>query len=191
VETTRSLDLGAIATSVWESLDPHDPLLFTATPAAGDRPETESETDAPTDIDEMAALMWLLKRELDQCRRSQEQLQRELETLEQQLETVPAYLVRLEQRHCEMESRIEQLDEACGISSATVAEPEAIDPWLSVQDIAGQLSLSESTVRRYIREGKLPAARLPGGRGLRLRWPDVQQSMEQIGSGEPDREPDA
>ena len=180
METSRTLDVGTIATSVWESLDPHDPLLPNFTPANGCTHDAETEAHATANIDEMATIVWLLKRELDQCRRTQDQLQRQLETLEQQLEAVPAYLIRLEKHHCEMESRLEQLDAACGIQTASVAEPEEIEPWLSVQEIAGQLSLSESTIRRYIREGKLPATRLPGGRGLRLRWEDVQEQMAQV-----------
>jgi excisionase family DNA binding protein len=45
--------------------------------------------------------------------------------------------------------------------------------WRSVKEVAQALSLKESTVRRYIRQGRLPAARLPSGRGLRIRWDDV------------------
>lgn len=65
-------------------------------------------------------------------------------------------------------------------SSPTVCVAEKT-PWLSVKDVAVRLNLSESTVRRYIREGILPAARLPGGRGLRLDWEEVVEKLHRSG----------
>ncbi|MCC7353530.1 MAG: helix-turn-helix domain-containing protein [Anaerolineae bacterium] len=64
--------------------------------------------------------------------------------------------------------------------------PEAAR-WASVKEVAERLGLSESTVRRYVRQGIFPAVRLPVGRGLRLRWSDV---LSRLPEAEPLRQED-
>jgi excisionase family DNA binding protein len=50
------------------------------------------------------------------------------------------------------------------------------DKLLTVQEVAERLRVSESWVRCQIRAGTLPYLRLGGV--LRLRWSDVERSME-------------
>ena len=52
--------------------------------------------------------------------------------------------------------------------------------WCSVREVAQALGLSQSTVRRYVRQGKLRAVRLPGGQRLRLQWCEVKARLPQV-----------
>ncbi|HIC88501.1 MAG TPA: DNA-binding protein [Anaerolineae bacterium] len=51
---------------------------------------------------------------------------------------------------------------------------ESVPQWLTVAEAAEYLRVSDSTVRRYVREGLLPAARLPDKRGIRVRRSDLE-----------------
>ena len=48
----------------------------------------------------------------------------------------------------------------------------AHDHWLTVADIAGRLGVGEQTVRRWLREGRLPGRDLGGRTGYRVRERD-------------------
>jgi excisionase family DNA binding protein len=50
-------------------------------------------------------------------------------------------------------------------------------PTWSPAEVAAALGVSVWTVRRWIREGVLPATRLPGSNLLRVRVADVQAQM--------------
>lgn len=45
--------------------------------------------------------------------------------------------------------------------------------WLSLEEAAQQLGVSDRTVRRYIRDGRLPAFTLGGQRLIRIRAEDL------------------
>ncbi|GAB4558555.1 MAG: hypothetical protein Kow0047_03730 [Anaerolineae bacterium] len=55
---------------------------------------------------------------------------------------------------------------------------EIVDSWITVREAAEYLGLSQSTVRRYIRQGLLPAARLPSGRGVRILRSEVERLLD-------------
>jgi len=51
---------------------------------------------------------------------------------------------------------------------------------LSVQEAADFLGLSVSTIRRYIRDGRLPAYRVAGERLLRIKRSDLEKLLDPI-----------
>ena len=55
----------------------------------------------------------------------------------------------------------------------TDAEKGARDEWLTVKDVAAYLKVTEETVRRWVREGELPALALGRKAGLRIREVDL------------------
>ena len=48
------------------------------------------------------------------------------------------------------------------------------DEWLTVKDVAAYLRVTEETVRRWVREGELPALALGRKAGFRIREADLQ-----------------
>jgi excisionase family DNA binding protein len=48
---------------------------------------------------------------------------------------------------------------------------------LTVEDVAKRLDASVLTIRRWVREGQLPALRL-GGRFIRLDWEEVVAALK-------------
>jgi excisionase family DNA binding protein len=58
-------------------------------------------------------------------------------------------------------------------------------PTGSPLEVALALGVSVYTVRRWIRKGDLPAARLPGSQLLRVRISDVQSRMVSLGKEVP------
>jgi excisionase family DNA binding protein len=53
-------------------------------------------------------------------------------------------------------------------------EKGARDEWLTVKDVAALLKVSEETVRRWVREGELPALALGRKAGFRIRPADLE-----------------
>ena len=51
---------------------------------------------------------------------------------------------------------------------------------LSIKDVAELLRLTNRTVERYIKEGVIPAYRLPGGRRLYIKREDLLASLELV-----------
>ena len=49
--------------------------------------------------------------------------------------------------------------------------------WLTVNEVAGRLKVSTSTVRRWIRSGKLPVGRAPNGRLIRIQMSAVNEML--------------
>lgn len=49
--------------------------------------------------------------------------------------------------------------------------------WLNLDDAAACLGCSTRTVRRYIADGHLPAYRIRGGRGIRIKRTDVNAML--------------
>jgi excisionase family DNA binding protein len=58
------------------------------------------------------------------------------------------------------------------------ASSGASDEWICVKEAARYLSVSPSTVRRYIKRGYLRSSRLPSGRRLRLLRSDVEKLLQ-------------
>ncbi|HID85803.1 MAG TPA: DNA-binding protein [Anaerolineae bacterium] len=59
---------------------------------------------------------------------------------------------------------------------------------LSVREAADFLGLSVSTIRRYIRDGRLPAYRVAGERLLRIKRSDLEALLDPVFEGK-QREP--
>jgi excisionase family DNA binding protein len=56
-----------------------------------------------------------------------------------------------------------------------MSEPSDVrEEWLTVKEIASALKVTEETVRRWVREGELPALALGRKAGLRIRASDLQ-----------------
>jgi len=51
------------------------------------------------------------------------------------------------------------------------------DAWLSPQQVAAIMGVTDRTILRYIEDSVLPAVRLPGGRLWRIRRVDVDALM--------------
>ena len=55
------------------------------------------------------------------------------------------------------------------------------DEWLTVRDIVEEFKVHEETVRRWIREGKLPARLMGSAKGgYRVRRTDLDAFLEQL-----------
>lgn len=63
------------------------------------------------------------------------------------------------------------------IGSADIDSPRESD-LLTVAEIADQYRITQRSVQRWIREGKLKAVRLPGGRAYRVRRSDLDAAIE-------------
>lgn len=59
-----------------------------------------------------------------------------------------------------------------------MTERDIQNEWLSVDEVAGMLRVTRRTIDRYIKDGHLPASRLPGGRLLRIRRSDVNALLD-------------
>jgi len=207
MDEVKPPDVGVIAARVLEALSPParagDLIRRGARPSNGpypdDRPpahptrfrkgsanESEDKMRATPDQEDVFSRMDELLCDLTHLYLAQQHLEQELTELQQQVHFVPASMARLEQWKIDAEKQLAQLVEATNGESIRVEKPDAViasvveeadASWRSVREVAQSLSLSESTVRRYVRQGKLPAVRLPGGRGLRLRWTDVVERM--------------
>lgn len=69
--------------------------------------------------------------------------------------------------------------EADHSSPSTAAEPLAEgDGWMTTAEVATEWGRNVETVRRWIREGQLPAHRTPGGRTLLVKRSDVLKTLE-------------
>ena len=55
--------------------------------------------------------------------------------------------------------------------------------WLSQQDAADYLGVTDRTIRNYIARGLLPGHRVKGSRLVRIRRDDLDQLMRPIPSG--------
>jgi excisionase family DNA binding protein len=66
------------------------------------------------------------------------------------------------------------------------ATAPARDEYLSTADAANLAGVAMGTIRRWIREGKLPPHR--AGRELRVRRPDLERLMREPRRSEPSRE---
>jgi excisionase family DNA binding protein len=69
--------------------------------------------------------------------------------------------------------------EAENSSSST---PEVLaegDAWMTTAQVATEWGRNVETVRRWIRDGQLPAHRTPGGRTLLVKRSDVLRTLEQ------------
>lgn len=62
-----------------------------------------------------------------------------------------------------------------------VGNPEAFRAWVSPKQLAKRLDREPETVRRWVREGRLPAIRLPG-RAMRIAEADVQAFLRSGGA---------
>jgi excisionase family DNA binding protein len=173
METTQPIDVVAIASRVLEALD-IDHLSLVG-PQADEEQGIVAPEQRAASVEELAARLNELIREINHCRLTQQRLENALAQVQQQVWLLPAYLIRLEQWSVEAEARLMQLASAYGDGGLAISAeaPSEMARWASVKEVAERLGLSESTVRRYVRQGILPAVRLPIGRGLRLRWSDV------------------
>ena len=62
-----------------------------------------------------------------------------------------------------------------------MVERTTFEELLTVSEVAGILRYTEGTVRYWIREGKLPAIQVTGGREYRIRLPDFLAFAEGLG----------
>lgn len=63
--------------------------------------------------------------------------------------------------------------------TSSVERSEGADEWLTTKEVAEELQIHPETVRRWIRDGSLPAHRPPTGRALRIRRSDLAAIVEQ------------
>lgn len=64
------------------------------------------------------------------------------------------------------------------------------EEWLTVAEVVAELKMHEETIRRWIREGRLPATRIGSNRaGYRVRRSDVDrvlaEGIDAVGKVEP------
>jgi len=196
MDRAETRDASAIALQVWEALAPQGEIV------AGKMVVWEEDSrdngaegkeavcsEPAEEWHKLAARVDQLARELARCWLAQEHLAQGLAELRQQVPSLAAYVIRFEG---ETARRATSPDagEVCPPPMATTKEaPDqsaASEPgqWQTVKEVARALNIGEGTVRRYIRQGKLPAVRLPGGRGLRLRRADVERCLGSTLSGE-------
>jgi len=65
------------------------------------------------------------------------------------------------------------------MKSTTTTAPATAEPWITVEAAAAHLGVSRGTVRRWIKEGKLNARRIPGGL-FRLRISDLDAVLDPV-----------
>jgi len=51
---------------------------------------------------------------------------------------------------------------------------------LTVKEVALKCGVHEMTVREWIKNGQLPAIRLPGGKAIRIRPEDLEERITEI-----------
>jgi excisionase family DNA binding protein len=56
--------------------------------------------------------------------------------------------------------------------------------YLTVAEVSRVLRCTPETVTRWIKEGRLPASRLPGGRAYRIYCEDVNMALSPVKGGE-------
>ncbi|WP_366925085.1 helix-turn-helix domain-containing protein [Nocardioides sp. REDSEA-S30_B4] len=56
-------------------------------------------------------------------------------------------------------------------------------PWLSQQDAAAYLGVTDRTIRNYIARGLLPAHRIRGSRSIRIARADLEALLRPIPAG--------
>lgn len=76
--------------------------------------------------------------------------------------------------------RLILVGEKLGINDFSADTDDAPVGWWTVKETAAYLHVSESTLRRYIRKGIIPASRLPGSRSLRIPVKEIPSLMEQV-----------
>jgi excisionase family DNA binding protein len=62
-----------------------------------------------------------------------------------------------------------------------MANRTTFEELMTVGEVADALRYTEGTVRFWIREGRLRAIQVPGGRGYRIRLPDFLAFAEGLG----------
>jgi excisionase family DNA binding protein len=74
---------------------------------------------------------------------------------------------------------------AAADDTATTAGGELAegDAWMTTDEVADEWGRNVETVRRWIRNGHLPAHRTPGGRTLLVKRSDVVKSLERGRAG--------
>ncbi len=55
-----------------------------------------------------------------------------------------------------------------------------MDQWLTVSEVADQLSVTEETIRRWLRDGRLDGVRLSRRAGWRIRPQSVTEMLERF-----------
>lgn len=65
---------------------------------------------------------------------------------------------------------------------------EEYPPILDANDVAELLGMNVQMVRKYAREGRIPAYRLPGGRTFKFFRDEVFEFLRQHPVAEPERE---
>jgi excisionase family DNA binding protein len=63
------------------------------------------------------------------------------------------------------------------------AQPSAYRRWLSQQEAADYLGVTDRTIRNYIRTGALKGRRLPGSRLVRLDRQELDSALRPIPCG--------
>lgn len=63
--------------------------------------------------------------------------------------------------------------------SARLASLEQGDAWMTTDEVAEEWSRNVETIRRWIRDGHLPATRTPGGRTLMVKRSDVIRAFDE------------
>lgn len=66
------------------------------------------------------------------------------------------------------------------MANCHIHEHTASNQPLTVAQVADQLKTSSRTVQRWIKEGRLRAVRLPGGRSYRIYQADVDAALEVV-----------
>jgi len=61
-----------------------------------------------------------------------------------------------------------------------IDDQKPTNPALTVAQVADQLGTSSRTVQRWIKDGRLRAIRLPGGRSYRIYQRDINAALEVI-----------
>lgn len=63
------------------------------------------------------------------------------------------------------------------IGSPDTDQPKPTTSFLTVSEVAAHYRTTSRTVQRWIREGRLNATRLPGGRSYRIRAEDLDAAI--------------
>ena len=165
LEAKHQIDVAAIASCVGQALDPVPQFA---------RPEPPNADIPLPMLDELNRQVRQLASDLERYYSLQQRLEQQLVALRQQVHLLPGHIVRLEQWSAGVDFRLASLEPI--VLEPAVAEPHAgqdrTGRWLSVKEAACRLGVKASTIRRYVHQGKLRATRLPGGRDLRVFWPD-------------------
>lgn len=60
---------------------------------------------------------------------------------------------------------------------------QGLEPWLSVEEIAGHLGVSKETIYRWLERGKIPSSRI--GRLWKFKAYEVDEWIRQGGAAKP------